>query len=257
MDKWNKIRLTLWGRVNVIKMVVSPQFSYPLMMLPVTAPPSIFNQYDTLVKEFLWEGKRPRIKLTKLFLPRDKGGLGLPGARLYYISFEMAKLALYWTGKYNLDWAIIEISLSFPFISIELLSQNSSRISNPIMLHSKEVWMKMHKMLKLSHCKQSYSSLWQNPAICVGKALVYWKSWHNHGICTLDNLYDGEVFMSYNEVLSKYNLKGEEHLWKCLQIRNCVMSLDRQTEDNHILEYLVLPPHRHRASIFYRHSVLI
>lgn len=60
------------------------------------------------------------------------------------------------------------------------------------------------------------------------------------------------VFMCYSEVLSKYNLKGKEHFWKYLQIRNCVMSLDRQTEDNHILEYLVLPPHHHRASIFYR-----
>lgn len=170
LDKWNKIRLTLWGRANVIKMVVSPQFNYPLMMLPVTVPPSIFNQYDTLVKEFLWEGKRPRIKLSKLCLPRDKG-LGFPD------------LTLHWTEKYNLDWAIIEKSLSFPFTPIEL-SQNSSRISNPIMLHSKEV-------LKLSHCKQSYSSLWQNPAIFVGKTPVYWKSWHNHGICILDNLYDG------------------------------------------------------------------
>lgn len=62
LDKGNKIRLTLWGRVNVIKMVVSPQFHYPLMM----HPPPFFNQYDTLVKKFLWEGKRPRIKLTKL-----------------------------------------------------------------------------------------------------------------------------------------------------------------------------------------------
>lgn len=97
-----------------MKMVVSPQFNYPLTMLPVTAPTSVFNQYDTLVKEFLWDGKRPRTRLIKLCLPRDGrgGGLGLPDPRLYYISFEMAKLALHWTGKCNLDWAIIEKSLS-------------------------------------------------------------------------------------------------------------------------------------------------
>lgn len=30
------------------------------------------------------------------------------------------------------------------------------------------------------------------------------------------------------------------------------MSQDWKTEDNHILEYLTLPSHHHRASIFYR-----
>uniref|UniRef100_A0A672H0D0 Reverse transcriptase domain-containing protein n=1 Tax=Salarias fasciatus TaxID=181472 RepID=A0A672H0D0_SALFA len=135
LDKWNKIRLTLWGRVNVIKMVVSPQFNYPLMMLPVTVPPSIFNKYDAL------------IKLAKLCLPRDKGGLALPDPSLNYISFEMTELAIHWTGQDNLDWVILEKSLSFPFIPLELLSQNPGKIPNPIMLHSKEVWMKIHKIL--------------------------------------------------------------------------------------------------------------
>lgn len=61
----DKIQLTLWGKVNIIKMVVSPQFNYVLMMLPLTIPQSIFNQYDIMVKRFLWSGERPRINLNK------------------------------------------------------------------------------------------------------------------------------------------------------------------------------------------------
>lgn len=73
------------------------------MMLPVTVSPTIFSQYDTIIKHFLWEGKKPRIKMTKLSRPTDRGGLGLPDPRLYYISFEMAKLASHWTGCDHLD----------------------------------------------------------------------------------------------------------------------------------------------------------
>lgn len=78
--------MTLMGKVNVIKMVVSPQFNYVLMMLPITVPLTVFCKYDTMVKHFLWDRKKPRIKMSKLCSPIDKGGLGLPDPRLYYIS---------------------------------------------------------------------------------------------------------------------------------------------------------------------------
>lgn len=77
------------------------------MMLPGCCD-FIFNKYDTLG---CLEGKTPMMKLMKLCLPRDKGGL--PDTRLYYISFEMEKLDLHWPGQYNLDWAVIETLYSF------------------------------------------------------------------------------------------------------------------------------------------------
>lgn len=86
----------LWGKINIIKMILAPQFNYLVMMLPITIPPAIFMKYDDMIKQFLWEEKKPWIKLSKLCFPKEKGGLGLPDLRLYSISFEMAKLAKYW-----------------------------------------------------------------------------------------------------------------------------------------------------------------
>lgn len=37
LDKWKLINLTLWGKINIIKMAVTPQFNYISMMIPVTA----------------------------------------------------------------------------------------------------------------------------------------------------------------------------------------------------------------------------
>lgn len=44
-----KIRITLWDKMNVIKMVVSSQFNDTLMMLTATISPPIGSQNDTLL----------------------------------------------------------------------------------------------------------------------------------------------------------------------------------------------------------------
>ncbi|CAG5947255.1 unnamed protein product, partial [Menidia menidia] len=63
-------------------LVTSPteinEFNYISMMLPLSIPENIFKQYDNLIKEFLWAGRKPRFKLDKLYAPKDKGGLSLP-----------------------------------------------------------------------------------------------------------------------------------------------------------------------------------
>ena len=62
-------------------MVVAPQFNYVSMMLPVFITPQLFKQFDRIMKEFLWDRKRPKINM-KMWSPRDIGGMVLPSVRL-------------------------------------------------------------------------------------------------------------------------------------------------------------------------------
>ena len=105
-------------------MVIIPQFN-DLTMIPISMSPQIFQRYETIIKMFLWGEKRPRIKLRKMCSPKEKGGLGLPDPRLYYVSFEFAKLAKHWNNDNHLDWVIIEKTLSSPFNVIDKLAQYS------------------------------------------------------------------------------------------------------------------------------------
>ena len=134
--------------------------------------------------------------MSKICSLRDKGGFGLLDPRLYYILLEMAKLAKHWNKDNQLEWVIIENNLSSPFTPIDRLSQSAHKTLNPIMSHSREIWIKIHKMHKLSHCKQTFLpygiTLWlpleRHP--CIGKngtqrgyatLLIYMKkgcSWH-------------------------------------------------------------------------------
>lgn len=73
LDKWEKLKLTLWGKINVIKMVVAPQFNYISMMLPVDITPQHFKQYGRIIKYYLWDKKRPRLNIKKMWSSRRNG----------------------------------------------------------------------------------------------------------------------------------------------------------------------------------------
>ena len=107
-------------------------------------------------------------------------------------------------------------------------------------------------MYNLSHCKQSYSSLWHNTLIRIGKTSIFWKKWHDSGICTIADLFKNDVFVSYSELIRKYKLKVKDHFWRYLQIRSCITSKIQYRDGNHITDYFTLSEECHRASVFYR-----
>ncbi len=83
LEKWKVKNLSLWGKINTIKMAIVPQFNYISMMLPLIIPDRIFKQYNQIVKDFLWNGKRPRINIKKMYSHRKRGGLALPNVETY------------------------------------------------------------------------------------------------------------------------------------------------------------------------------
>lgn len=139
-----------------------------------------------------------------------------------------------------------------PFSPIDRLSQSQHGPMNPILSHLKEVWTRIHKMLKIPHLRQPYSAKWHNPTIIIGQTPIYWKKWHLSGICRVDDLYQSCVFMSYTDLTRRYALTGNGHFWKYLQIRSCLAQGAQYMERNPITDFLRLPTEHLKASIFYR-----
>ena len=234
-------------------MIVTPQVNYVTMMLPLSIPSITFRQLDDVIKHFLWGGKRPRIKLRKLCAHKEEGGLCLPDLRLYYLAFEMAKIARYWqTADSDAAWMEIEKEICWPFKPLQMYSQKRSNITNPILKHSRDVWTRVHRMFKLTYTLQRYSSLWYNPDVCIGKKPVYWKRWHSNGLGMIDDLFEEGVFLSYDMLLRKFNLAGNDNFWKFLQIRSCITSKSYNISDNVVIDYMKLPLRKRKASEFYK-----
>lgn len=256
-DKWKVIKLSLWGKINTVKMMVSSKVNYVSMMIPLTIPNALIRQYNDIVKEYLWEGKKPRISLNKLFTTRGMGGMALPNIELYNISFEMFKMGEHWTqNDSKLGWVEIERSLTSPLKYTDVISQKlpDAKIDNPIFQHSRNVWIKVHKLLGLCPYKQPYSSIWENPVIKIGKKQVYWKTWYDKGICTIADLFEEDgVFISFQGLKDKYNMNDKGDFWKYLQLRSCVLSMGFDIgEDENVLQgFFKLPRFLQSSSVFY------
>lgn len=255
LDKWSKLNLTLWGKVNTVKMVIAPLINYYTRMLPMCIPRPILISYNNMIKHFLWNGGRPRININRLCQPKKEGGLALPNVEYYSISFEMSSLVKHWVGEINLDWILIERELASPFSPIDILSQESNkgnRMQNPILKFSKMVWLEVHKKYKLVAYVQKYASLWHNSKIKINRQTIYWAQWQRKGIRTIGDLLEGDIFMSYDDIKRKFNLEGRDHFWKYLQIRDCLKrSVTLLNGKNPIETFLRLPPLLCKASKWY------
>lgn len=258
IDKWKLLNITLWGKVNTIKMLVAPQFNYISMMVPLIISNTWYKKYNELIKTFLWNGKKPRIGLKKLSALRETGGMALPDLELYNIAFELNKLSKHWK-KQDLDkgWVKVERALTTPFEVIQLLSHKpeSELQYNPIIQHSQWAWNKAHKILGISSYKQTYSSVWNNPAVRIGKSPVYWKKWLIGGVQKIEDLYRDNNFMSFAMLRDTFNLTDKGDFWKYLQIRSSVGSvfeLSNIQGENPLQAWLNLPKNFQTASMYYK-----
>ena len=127
---------------------------------------------------------------------------------------------------------------------------------SPILKHSQWVWSEVHRLMGKSQYKQGYSSVWNNPRIVIGKHSFCWESWQRSGICVVDDLYEGAIFKSYQELVNQFNLTERGEFWKYLQLRSSVgkvFNLNRNmVESNMVKDIFNMPCDMHSASTFYR-----
>lgn len=96
IKRWERLHLSLWAKANILKMTVVPKFNYIMHSLPISVPSRFFKKFNQLCRLFLWEGKKPKIRLERLQQRTDAGGLGIPNLLLYHYAFCLHHIAQ-WT----------------------------------------------------------------------------------------------------------------------------------------------------------------
>lgn len=78
LQNWAKINMSLLlGRINLVKMIVTPKINYILHMLPLHFPPNLLKLYNTVVESYVWAGKKASFNRTKLYAAKESGELAL------------------------------------------------------------------------------------------------------------------------------------------------------------------------------------
>lgn len=76
LNMWIHRNATLSGKVSIINTLVASLFVYKLRVLP-NLPDQFIQTFEKMLSKFLWSGRRAKIALQALQLPRECGGLKL------------------------------------------------------------------------------------------------------------------------------------------------------------------------------------
>ena len=218
LKQWQHRKLTLLGKITVIKTFAIPKLIYALSCLP-NPQPSVIKHLETLMYSFLWNGKPEKVKRKILIQNYDKGGL-----KMIDIDKFIQAQKISWIKQIfdpNNKTALNEIyhqRLS-QFGGALLFECNFSK--NDILKHFNKntfltniliAWNKISKRDTI--LDYSNEIVWNNSNIYVGNNTVFYKTWLGLGIKYIKDIYDysSKQFYSFEKIKEIYNVPNEDFL---------------------------------------------
>lgn len=226
IDRWNSLPLSMIGRINILKMNTLPKLLYLFQTIPLAPPTNFFAKMKQIFCNFIWNNRRPRLRMTLLYLPYDRGGLGVPFLQGYYWAAQL-RAAAYWFDTTSLPtWVRIEESTTSKiplklYLHSAKLSILKKLTSNPFVKHTVIVWHEVLNYLKENAALSRFTPIWGNKHFTPGTNDLGFKIWANKGINKISDLYDRDVLLSFTDLKQKFNIDAK-HFFKYLQIRHFI-----------------------------------
>ena len=226
LNRWDMLPLSLFGRIESVKMNILPRLLFLFQSLPILIPQATFKLLEKWISAFIWQNRRPRIRLKTLMASKEKGGLNLPNLKLYYWAAQLRAMVAWIVRDPGNRWVSIEqnsipgIALcTLPFFNQQFWEKN--KINNVWIKYTLKVWTTIQKQLKggvaLSRAMpivgnvEFLPSIWDNA----------YKRWAENGLYTINQLFDGNVFKSFSQLQDKFALPSSD-LFRYLQIRHYI-----------------------------------
>jgi len=225
LQRWDKLPLTLFGRIQSIKMNILPRFLFLFQTLPVFLPKSFFKLLDGAISTFIWQGRPPR--LSKAYLQRHKkvGGFALPNFLIYYWAANISKI--HWYNSPHIDWCVLEAqscsssSLS-ALVCAPLSNRPSKYTNNPVVCSSLRIWRQFRQHFKLA-AASLYGPICNNHLFVPSTLDSAYVLWKNRGLSYFSDLFTDGVFTTFFDLSKKFNIP-QSNLFRFFQVRNFVNS---------------------------------
>lgn len=210
---WKYRRLTLIGKITVLKSLVASQLVYVLAPLHTNA--KVIKEVNKLFYAFLWNGKGDKIKRDVIVNDYSNGGLKMIDIQSFNKSLKATWIKKYldkdnqgkW--KYFFENELEKYGGTIVFDSnlnkndtIENLKFKSCFMNEILSIWS-EVNFEEHIMSEEQFLEQS---LWYNSLVKIGSRPIFYREWFDSGITKVKDLKDGvNNFLSLAQLQNKYN----------------------------------------------------
>ena len=225
LKQWHHRKLTLLGKVTVLKTFALPKLIYPLSVLE-NPPNYILDDINKTIFEYLWDKKPDKIKRKNVILSIENGGITIPN--IYYLinSLKAGWVKRYLDVKNKGLWKMFYKRILHKYgdhliFECKLTEADIHKMYKENMF-LKDIlisWQKIQIGLPKNNIKKEI--IWNNTEIkCNGETFFY-KDWYEKGIKFLEhffdfrinNYYDFETFrymfnLRSNDFLKYYNIIG-------------------------------------------------
>ena len=170
-----------------------------------------FNEWDKWISRFKWAGRRPRIQLKTLQLPKEKGGRSQPCLADYYKAVQLRPLACCCNPNYMAKWKDLETSQ----LDIPLQSILGSKILYEQHFSDLNQWSKVCLQIWFKECKspllirQSELLRWVafDPKFKPARRDGRFKYWYSRGITSYCSISSKGKFDSFQKISDTYGLE--------------------------------------------------
>lgn len=212
---WEFRRLTLLGKITVLKSLIISKLTYILSPLPTNH--CAIEEINSLLFNFLWNGKGDKIKRDVMISEYEHGGLKMIDVRLFTKALKASWVKKYLDSENLAKWKLfvdsqLQIFGGDMFFKANLHKKDLElffRLSDPFLQEIMQVWSEISYVGSISSNKHLLSqSLWLNSLIRVGNKPIYYKTWYLQGILKVNDLMEnGTRFLSFTEFKRRYNIK--------------------------------------------------
>ena len=227
IDQWKKRKISLFGKVYVIKTFILSKIVYPASVLII--PDHVIPKIKNLIFRYLW-GKRDRIKRSNVSKMVIHGGLNMTDIDSFFKSLKASWVSRFSsiTGKW-ID--LLKFYVERKGLTIDyFMKTNVSVAKNSPLMHSlpqfyQDVFMAFNKCKSVKNLKHLNKHeiialpIWGNSYFKVGNDCLYFKEWIRSGILYIKDLVgeDGTLMKDedmYKKVLDKNNIIQQIYMIK-------------------------------------------
>lgn len=211
---WHHRGLTLLGKTLVLNTLCASLYVYKLTVLG-TLEDCCIKSFNKIMRQFLWQGGRPKIALHKLQTDKEHGGL-----KLVNLKHKDTSLKCQWVSVCKSNYNIRNLALQFlPPIGLEIFQCNLQerdikKIMRPCFWRDVLTsWFSVYFVQPDNISKIAVQSLWYNSAIKVNGSVFYLAA-YRAGIKFIYNIWNPIQlsFLSFEQMNEIYVHNNLTHL---------------------------------------------
>uniref|UniRef100_A0A3B1IPQ1 Reverse transcriptase domain-containing protein n=1 Tax=Astyanax mexicanus TaxID=7994 RepID=A0A3B1IPQ1_ASTMX len=234
LARWSLLPLSLAARINTIKMNTLPKLSYLFQTLPIFIPKLFFRKLDTLILEFIWNKRPPRLRKSLLQQTKSLGGMALPHMQFYYWAANLRALQ-FWISYNSFhsppEWLHLEAASCYPFslyanLYTPLDHKAPTTIKNTVVKSSVKIWKQFRRHFNFQNLSLS-CPLISNHLFFPSTLDKGFNIWDRAGIKTLHDLYVEGTFVSFQYLVEKFSIH-KNNFFRYLQVRSFASSVNPQ-----------------------------